>query len=209
MESGTTEWAAMMNRLERLEKQNRRFKQIGALALILVGSVLLMGQAPITRTVEANEFIVKDANGKQRASLGLFGNQPTLSLFGESGKVQAALSVVAGFPSLILSDASGELRAMLGVRPDGQELALYDANGKLRAELSVLFGRPELSLFDASGKRRVALDETTLELSDEAGFKATIGTVNLGTPRTGEHRQTSAASVVLFDKDDHVIWQAP
>ena len=59
MESGTSEWTAMLNRLERLEKQNSRFKQTGTWAVILAGSLLLMGQAPASRRVEANEFIVK------------------------------------------------------------------------------------------------------------------------------------------------------
>ena len=62
MESGTSEWTAVMNRLERLEKQNRRMKQIGALALVLIGAVLLMGQATPTKTVEANEFILRDTS---------------------------------------------------------------------------------------------------------------------------------------------------
>ena len=60
MEPGTSELTTVMNRLERLEKQNRRIKQIGALALILLGSVFLMGQASPPRTVEANEFVLKD-----------------------------------------------------------------------------------------------------------------------------------------------------
>jgi hypothetical protein len=29
------------------------------------------------------------------------------------------------------------------------------------------------------------------------------------TPRTGETHKTSAASLVLFDKDKNVIWKAP
>ena len=59
----------VMNRLERLEKQNRRIKQIGALALILIASVLLMGQASSKRTVEANQFMLKDTSGRLRATL--------------------------------------------------------------------------------------------------------------------------------------------
>ena len=56
MERGTPELEGVMNRLERLEKQNRRYKQVGALALILLGSVFLMGQARGSRTIEANEL---------------------------------------------------------------------------------------------------------------------------------------------------------
>ena len=50
---------------------------------------------------------------------------------------------------------------------------------------------------------------STLELFDRQGFSAMIGNTGLVTPRTGQTRQTSAASAVLFDKDKHVTWQAP
>ena len=39
--------------------------------------------------------------------------------------------------------------------------------------------------------------------------KTVIGSIDLETPRTGETHKTSAASVVLFDKDKQVVWQAP
>jgi hypothetical protein len=49
-----------------------------------------------------------------------------------------------------------------------------------------------------------------LELSDDAGFKSSLGvTKELVTLRTGETHQTSAASLLLFDKDKNVIWKAP
>ena len=52
-------------------------------------------------------------------------------------------------------------------------------------------------------------DATNLELHDRQGFIAIIGNAALATPRTGETRKTSAASVILFDKDEKVLWKAP
>ena len=46
-------------------------------------------------------------------------------------------------------------------------------------------------------------------LYDREGFQTTIGTTDLVTPRTGETHKTSAASLVLFDKDKKVLWKAP
>ena len=76
--SQTSEWNAVMERLEKLERQNRRMKQAGALAMVLA-AIVLMGQSLTTRTVEAqtsvqrtveaNEFVLKDRNGQQRARL--------------------------------------------------------------------------------------------------------------------------------------------
>ncbi len=62
MSSPTPDWTAVVERLEKLERQNRRMKQAGAVALVLAAAVLLIGQAPRTRIVEANEFILKDSD---------------------------------------------------------------------------------------------------------------------------------------------------
>lgn len=45
------------DRLLKLEKQNRRFKQLGVAAMIGVAALVVMGQAPSKKTNEANEFI--------------------------------------------------------------------------------------------------------------------------------------------------------
>jgi hypothetical protein len=59
----------IQKRLLRLEKQNRRLKQLGAAVLILSASVIGMGQMPSKKTVEANEFILRDDGGNIRARL--------------------------------------------------------------------------------------------------------------------------------------------
>ncbi len=49
-----------------------------------------------------------------------------------------------------------------------------------------------------------------VELSDDDGYEAALGVEkNLVTPRTGETHKTSAASLLLFDRDKNVIWKAP
>jgi hypothetical protein len=53
------------------------------------------------------------------------------------------------------------------------------------------------------------LDGPSLSLTDKEGFQAVLGVSSLVTPRTGETHQTSAASLVLFDKDKSVLWSAP
>lgn len=58
-------------RLLKLEKQNRRFKQLGIAVMIVPTLLLIMGQAASKKTIEANEFILKDSSGKVRATLSL------------------------------------------------------------------------------------------------------------------------------------------
>ena len=71
MSSPTPDWTAVVERLEKLERQNRRMKQVGAVALIIAAAVLLMGQASPNRTVEANEFVLQDESGAVHGRFGL------------------------------------------------------------------------------------------------------------------------------------------
>ncbi len=119
MESGTSEWTLVMNRLERLEKKNRKMKQIGALALILIGAVLLVGQVSSKRRVEANEFIVKDDSGRVR------------------GELSASLGPKLDSPYLALMDASGRTRLMLTLYPDGPDIALLNGVASEGVKLSL------------------------------------------------------------------------
>jgi hypothetical protein len=48
-----------------------------------------------------------------------------------------------------------------------------------------------------------------LSVSDDKGFSAALGVKELETSLTGETHSTSAASLVLFDKNRNVIWKAP
>ena len=52
-------------------------------------------------------------------------------------------------------------------------------------------------------------DGPSLTLSDAQGFRAIIGSASLNTPTTGASTKTSAASVILFDKEGKSVWSAP
>ncbi|MBI2816503.1 MAG: hypothetical protein HYX72_06160 [Acidobacteria bacterium] len=129
MEPGTSEGTALTARLERLEKQNRRMKQIGALALIVIGSVLLMGHASSKRTVEANEFKLKDSSGKVRAIL----DEDSLSWLDTNQKTRLMLGVWGAGPRILLLDESEKTRAELWATASGTHLDLFDANRQARA----------------------------------------------------------------------------
>jgi len=181
-------------RLEKLERQNRRMKLAGVGALVIAAAFLLMGQASGPRTlpeVRANSFVLVDAQGRQRATLSMDMNEPGLAL----------------------RDASGAIRAMLANSPQGPTLGLLDANGKAAATLAVLSDGPLLGMLDANLTQGVMLDIPAhgpeLKLNDANRFETDIGATDLITPTTGETHTTSAASIVLFGKDKKVLWSAP
>ena len=79
---------ALAERIERLERENRRWRWGSGLALI-AGLVVMIGgaqKANDPKVVEAEGFIVRDKDGKERVRLGLATNGgPTLFLRGKDG----------------------------------------------------------------------------------------------------------------------------
>jgi hypothetical protein len=71
MSSDDRDFKELQARLLKLENQNRRFKQLGVTALIVLVSVVVMAQVPSGKTVEANEFILRDGSGTVRARLSM------------------------------------------------------------------------------------------------------------------------------------------
>ena len=71
----------LMQRLDKLERSNRRLKLSGLVVLVGLVAFGLMGQArPPLQTVEAQEFVVKDAGGAVRARLGASPSAASLTL---------------------------------------------------------------------------------------------------------------------------------
>ena len=170
MNSHTRDFGDLHERLVALEKQNRRFKQLGATLLILVASLAVLGQAPSKKTVEANEFILKDFAGKARARLAV----------SESS-----------VPYLELLDGMIRLKnteSKEGIYLTPQGISFGDSKTEW---VEVVFGKDRLKLVDAEG------------------YSATLGVTDLSNSRTGEKRKTSAASLILVDKDKNILWKAP
>jgi hypothetical protein len=106
----------LIARIESLEKKNRRLVRIGGAALIALAGLGAMSLRPTCNTVSAERFVLRDAQGRQRALLTAY----------ETG----------GAPQLALYDTSGRAAATLGVEKTGAFLALADGN----AEKSVRYG---------------------------------------------------------------------
>lgn len=152
MESHLQDFATIQGRLLKLERQNRRFKQLGAAALIAAVSLLIMGQASPKKTVEANELILRDSSGNIRARLSMYvpkGAAPSVAaasqlvFFDEKGKQRVVLDGGNswGIPGLSLYDGQEHLRANF-IESDafgmGSALMLQDEHGNLQTRLNGL-----------------------------------------------------------------------
>src|SRR2546421_156396 len=93
----------LAERIDVLERENRRLKRMGATALVLISVLVAAGAQPSegparNGTVEAEQFIVRDRTGKERARLAL----------GDDGS-----------PRLFFRDGEGRVRLQMSVGPNG------------------------------------------------------------------------------------------
>ena len=155
---------------ERLEKLERELSRAGTrfrwlvvgagLCIISVAVIYAFGQYQTTFTpratkaskeLHANSFVLEDANGKPRASLGMDEDGVELRLRYGNGNIGAALCLHDDKMVLSLSDNNGKPRAVLGVTKNMPLLCLYDEREEPRATLAVLADGPHLVLRDAKG----------------------------------------------------------
>ena len=153
----TLEWKTILNRLERVEAQNRRIKRAGIALVAVVGAALLTGTAlsKSPTIVEAEEFHLVDEKGTIRAELLVDPDGVGLALSDGNGHVRVGLTVKAnGVSGLAFIDEGGTGRATLGVDRDGSTaLTLFDTHGRSRVATGVdTDGSPTARLNDGDGK---------------------------------------------------------
>jgi hypothetical protein len=188
------------NRISKLESQNRRLRQTGAATLVVLTLLVIMGQASSRKTVEANEFILRDGNGNVRARLSMNESlsNPEMVLLDEKGRT--LVKVEGGNGSL-----------------SGGVVSVFDSQGNLRGLISGQgFGGlgGHISLLDSTGRPKTTISPGDIwvaggiRLEDDDGFAAWLG--RTGLLYQGETQTASAASLILVDNPhSKVLWKAP
>jgi hypothetical protein len=83
----SAEFQVVHERLEKVERENRTLKRFGLAILLIVAAAVAMGQARPNRTVEAENFVLKDPSGRMRAQIYMDpSGTPSLEFFDENGK---------------------------------------------------------------------------------------------------------------------------
>ncbi len=160
----------MVKRLDRLERENRWFRRMGAVVLVGITALVLMGQAQpnkVAKVVEAEKFVLRNGeSGKVLAELkgesksGYVG----LDLYDFPGYKRAEFRVSSLWgPALILKAEDGDVVASLGYSTDGDGLTLSNSLTSNKAflgsngELSLYGDYTSINLFGPKGKQRVRL----------------------------------------------------
>ena len=116
---------SLIQRVERLEKANRSLKSLVLCGLVVVlGIFLIGGTGAPTKTVEAESFVVKDAQGIIHARFGITAD---------------------GGPALTYYDRNNNPRLFIGSLGLGKDfdlgLGLYDDKGSPRVTFGILEGQ--------------------------------------------------------------------
>jgi hypothetical protein len=129
---------AIVRRIERLERESRRWRALTLVLGLVVLAVGLMGQARTGRTVEAHRFVLKDAAHRVRAELVAQDRSVALRFKDEGGMPRLTVGTEDATAVVVLNDRTGSVAANIAVLPHGAPgITLYDTAGKPRAEMSV------------------------------------------------------------------------
>jgi len=192
---------AIVQRLERLERQGRRWKATATLAIITLGLTFLIGagkngETSVPNELQAHAFVLMARDGTPLARLGLLPHGAWGLGFYDQGKKSRIVLSVEGDGSSLLSlfgkDGKGSL--LLSANGSGAtSLRLVDTHWKTRTALATWpDGSPFLQLTDRDGKDRALLQYT------EVIARA-----------TGEFIKRPGPSLLFFNKEETVVWQAP
>jgi hypothetical protein len=197
----------LVDRLERLERAHRRLKGFALAALVLATALtMIYATQPAPQTITAHEFNVVDSSGKVRVRVSMECSsttecEPTIRLFDKDQSARTTIregGVTIGGGGIVALLLANELEFIHGDNITAQFMG------------DLLPGGPSLTLSGKGGNFvDVNSSPPSIEIQDSKGFTMALGTVDLTTPRTGGTRQTSAASIVLSDKDGNVLWSAP
>jgi len=151
-------------RIDELERQNRRFRRTGTAVLVTAVAVFAVcaGLLATSRTgaqgvpkpgvVAGSEFRLVDSSGMNRAVLAMENGQPLLRFYDERGKIRADVGLQPYGPSMVLLRENGRPGASIGVGKMGPAMAFGDSAGHPRIMLVVdSTGAPTIALRDTTG----------------------------------------------------------
>ena len=126
-------------RLERLERENRWMRRIGAAGVAVAAAVFLIGQGKdkelpdlVVGSLAVKKLTVKDKDGKERAALFTAADGSPYLTFSEKNGTSRVMLSAHGPAGLTLYGKDGKTGARLATRPGGASyLTLYDAKGNV------------------------------------------------------------------------------
>jgi len=179
------DFSTLLDRLQKLESENRKMRRLGVVLLIGMSALVLMGQTGKNRSLDADSLVIRDASGSARIELGLLeDHSPILRMFGTSDNKRASL--------LLSSNQKGSALTLLG---GNALISLHNDDS------------PALLL--AGGGGGTSVEPALVQTYDNNNFHTFMGKMATVDDRTGSTTWSTAAALRLVRKDGKVIWEAP
>jgi hypothetical protein len=109
------DFESLSKAVERVERENLRFKKIGVSLIIVAVVALTMGQSRSSRTVEADAFVLRGPDGSVRAKFDTHNGSTELLFFNDAGQSRLAIKSGEEGESLEMLSDGGELLATVSV----------------------------------------------------------------------------------------------
>jgi hypothetical protein len=153
----------IQERLDRLERSNRRLK-VGFLAgLVFAAVVVTTGAVSTTpKVLEAEKIVLKDAAGNERGELFANENAWGLVLFNKNSTKAASLLVGETLNGVVLFDQNGNLRQTITTNLDKSEWDMFHPGSDSAQFEAIATGEgTALTVRDRANKPRVEIGTST------------------------------------------------
>lgn len=205
MNSWTPDIQELKDRLDVVEKRNRRLRWMVMACLLVFSGFLFMGYNSMQEQLqglhslhitqlETERIVIRDGNGIMRGWLGIADDGARLLFYDQSGSQRAGFGLNTMFePAMAFYDGKQNPRVILGLVEGWPGLVMRDLTGQKRISLQSQQTWSSLFFYDYREKRRSGIgivgDAAAINLLDENGQER----INL----TSEH---SASSMTFFDR---------
>lgn len=148
-----TDLVSILNRLERLERQNRFLKCLGFALVGLAGLGFLVAAdnpAAKDKIFSAEKIVLKDHRGKPRLMLATHKDQSGIVFFTSEGQQQAFLVAEPSGVALRFMRPDGLYTSGIGCQMGGVNLVGVTASGRIQSEVNAIMVPGKMLLKDYS-----------------------------------------------------------
>ena len=154
--TSSRELQTLRDRVEKMEARSRRIRNLSLSGFLALLSVLLLGQAAPSKTLEGQQLILTDGNGLRRVLISAqVAGEPMIALLDVEGQIRAGMRLRDGDPGIFLNDTNGKEAVRMALGSAGPEVFLYDDNQVARTGFAVQNNVPGLFLRDGNQTARL------------------------------------------------------
>jgi hypothetical protein len=195
----------LADRVEHLESKNRTLTGLALAPWLVLGVLVFTGQARRSAgVIEANKIVLKDARGFETIEINGDDKHCGITVTGGPEGVGEVASLRSDGLSLMHIESKTHQEVfldadqMIWLGSNDQDFLQLVPNGLMIGGK----GSAAVSIFGEHGAGSVTV-------RDAKGYSAILGKAYLQETHSGASRTTSAASLVIFDKNGKVVWEEP